>query len=133
MCNIPIGETLYRYANSNAFPDDQKELPLSIFNDKELSCDWEKYQKHPEKSYHVNTLGFDTIVKIRVCDEILNPRNPKRDGQVVDAWKQKVIHAPIYNDPSVGDNYAHSLIQGKKRGPVQEVIRANSTHRVIKQ
>ncbi|MDN3615861.1 hypothetical protein [Vibrio gallaecicus] len=44
------GETLFRYADPKILPEGQEELPLSIFNDKEMSCDWDKYQKSPESS-----------------------------------------------------------------------------------
>lgn len=50
---IPDGEILYRYCSPDIFPDGQEEIPASIFNDKELSCDWEQYQKNPLNSYHI--------------------------------------------------------------------------------
>ena len=92
MCNINNNEVLFRYANPEAFPPGQKEIPLSIFNDPELSCDWEHYQKHPENSIHVTENKKTIIVSITVCDEICNPRNPKGNGDIVNDWKQKIYH-----------------------------------------
>ena len=76
---IPNGEFLFRYCHPNAFPIDQTEVPFGIFNDEELSCDWEKIRKAPSTSYHIDE-GLSVIIKITVCDEIKNIRNPKRSG-----------------------------------------------------
>lgn len=130
--NISDGEILYRYASPGVFPDGQKELPLSIFNDPELSCDWMKYQETPESSPQV-TCGRNMIISITVCDEIRNPRNPKRQGEVVSAWLQQFVHKPvvaIVDDPFT-PNESHSLIMGKKKGAVTTAIRNNSTYQVI--
>lgn len=53
MSNIQDGEVLYRYADPRAFPPGQIELPTSIFNDAELSCDWQRLQLAPATSPHV--------------------------------------------------------------------------------
>ncbi len=119
---IPNNELLYRYTNPKAFPEDQTEIPASIFNDPNLSCDWEKYQQEPEKSRHVKE-GKTFIIEICVNDNIRFPRNPKRKGEIVEAWKQKIIHDPDEED----DNYSHSLIQGKKKKAVIEAIQEAST------
>ena len=65
------------------------------------------------------------MIEISVCDEIKNPRNPKRKGQVVPDWKQQVIYDPIV-DPVHGPNDAHSLIKGRKKMAVRNAIVANS-------
>jgi len=131
--NINDGETLYRYACPNIFPDGQNELPLSIFNDPEMSCDWMKFQEEPEDSPQV-LCGRNMIISITVCDEIRNPRNPKRQGQIVGAWLQQFLHAPVeavVDDPFT-PNKSHSLIKGKKKGAVITAIRNNSTYRIVK-
>lgn len=130
MCDIPDGEILYRYAKPEAFPKDQHEIPAGIFNDKNLSCDWAKYQNRPDDSFHV-AQGKSFIISITVCDEIRNPKNPKGSGQIVDDCKQKIFHNPISQEeyPINGANPAHSLIQGKKRPVVTDAIRENSTWR----
>lgn len=68
------------------------------------------------------------MVAIKVCDEIRNPRNPKRLGQIVEDWKQEIIYAPVSKeeDPKHGANLAHSLIKGKKKNAVTDIIRKNS-------
>ncbi|MCB2263416.1 MAG: hypothetical protein LGR52_10875 [Candidatus Thiosymbion ectosymbiont of Robbea hypermnestra] len=128
---IPDGEILYRYVKPAAFPENQQEMPAHFFNDPELSCDWEKIQRHPEQSLHIQQ-GRNMIVSIRVCDEIRNPRNPKRNGEIVAAWVQKIIHDPLEETP--GDpftpNEAHSLIKGKKKAAVVSAIRNNATARI---
>jgi hypothetical protein len=124
---IPDGEILYRYINPHIFPDGQTDIPLSIFGEIDLSCDWEKYQKDPFSSFHVGE-GKTCIIKIIVCDDIRNPKNPKRQGQAVPAWHQNIIHDPLSaeKDPVHGANYAHSLIQGRKKAAVCEAIRDNA-------
>lgn len=127
MSSINNGEVLYRYAKPEAFPSDQKEIPISIFNDNELSCDWEKYQKAPIESYNIE-YGRSVIIEITVCEEIKNPSNPKRIGEIVPAWKQTVEHDPVPNidgDPFT-PNESHSLIKGKKKAAVTSTIRDNS-------
>jgi hypothetical protein len=126
---IPNEEKLYRYVNPKVFPDDQDEIPTSIFIDKNLSCDWEKYQPTPEKSYHIGE-GKNMIIRINVCDEIKQPSNPKRLNIVMADWLQNVIHDPI----AIGDdvthpdieNESHSLIQGLKKFHIVAAIRDNS-------
>jgi len=119
MNEIPNDELLYRYAKPEAFPLDQSEIPASIFNDPELSCDWEQYQKNPRLSYHVQQ-GKSVIVGINVCEAIKNPTNPKRAGVPVPHWKQEIVHAPSKSNDS------HSLIRGKKKSAVTSTIRDNS-------
>lgn len=65
------------------------------------------------------------MIEISVCDEIKNPRNPKREGQIVPDWNQQVIYDPI-EDPVQGPNDAHSLIKGRKKMAVRNAIVANS-------
>jgi hypothetical protein len=69
------------------------------------------------------------VVEIRVCDDIRNPKNPKRYGQVVDAWRQQILYDPLTaaQDPVHGANDAHSLIIGRKKAAVREAIVSNST------
>lgn len=127
MSVIPDGEKLLRYANPKAFPEGQLEIPIGVFNDPELSCDWYKYVVDPQKSFHI-TEGKTVIIEITVCDEIRNPRNPRRSGEIVEDWKQEIIHKPITEkeDPIHGANYAHSLIKGKKKAAVTSAIQKNS-------
>jgi hypothetical protein len=124
---IQDGEILYRYANPNIFPEGQTDIPLSIFGEIELSCDWAMYQKEPFSSFHIGE-GKTRIIKITVCDDIRWPKNPKRRGQVVPEWHQDIIHAPVSaeEDAVHGENYAHSLIKGRKKAAVCEAIRDNS-------
>ncbi|MGL1892165.1 MAG: hypothetical protein OCD02_11105 [Spirochaetaceae bacterium] len=132
MSSIPDKEVLYRYVNPAVFPKDQELLPISIFNDKELSCDWKKIQTQPELSIHV-TQGKNLIVSINICDDIRNPKNPKRVGEVVDPWKQTIIHDPLEDieaDPFT-PNLSHALIKGKKKAAVTTAIRDNSTHIIV--
>jgi hypothetical protein len=106
-------------------PKGQTEIPTSIFYDREMSCDWERYQKEPFTSYHVVEEGQTLVIQITVCDAIRNPTNPKRVGQVVPDWHQDIIHSPVagIDDTVHGANQAHSLIRGLKRLPVREAIR----------
>lgn len=133
MSHIDDGEILYRYADPVAFPTGQAELPISIFNDLDLSCDWEKLQAAPASSPHVAN-GRSMVVSIKVCDAIRNPTNPKRLGTKVPDWKQEVFHAPVLE--KVGDpftpNESHALIRGKKKGAVTSAIRDNSTFVILK-
>jgi len=126
---IPDGEVLYRYINPDALPDDQKSIPPGIFQTKELSCDWKRYVKNPLDSFHIDE-GKTKIIKIDVCDDIRNPKNPKRDGEVVEAWKQKIIHDPVdaSEDETHGSNSAHSLIIGKKKAAVVDALIHNSCY-----
>lgn len=132
MTDIADGEILYRYADPSVFPAGQSELPVSIFTDAEMSCDWAQLQAAPEFSPHVKS-GRRMIVSIKVCDAIRNPTNPKREGQVVGEWKQSVVHDPLAE--KAGDpftpNQSHALIKGRKKGGVTTAIRANSTYRII--
>jgi hypothetical protein len=124
---IADGETLFRFAKKEAFPPGQNELPLSIFNDPELSCDWKKFRENPLTSFHL-TEGKTIIIEITICDDIRNPKNPKRTGEVVKEWKQEIIYAPITaeQDLTHGANLAHSLIKGKKKSAVTDALRKNS-------
>lgn len=124
---IPDGEILYRYCNPQVFPKGQTDIPTSIFNDRELSCDWERYQKNPFSSFQIQE-GKICVIQITVCDAIRNPTNPKRVGQVEPAWHQDIIHSPVTaeDDPVHGANQAHSLIRGSKKLPVVEAIRDNA-------
>jgi hypothetical protein len=132
MSDIADGETLYRYANPAAFPPGQEEVPVSIFNDPEMSCDWEKLQAKPETSLHVQH-GKTVIVSIKVCDAIRNPVNPKRTSVVVPDWKQEIMHDPLKADPNdkFTPNEAHALVKGRKKAAVLDALRENSKfHRV---
>lgn len=121
---IPNGEVLYRYASPSAFPVDQKEIPSSVFNDPDLSCDWRHFRNNPLTSPHV-AAGRSVVVYITVCDEIKNPGNNRG---AIPAWKQDVIHDPLdENDPD-GPNEAHSLIRGPKKLAVLEALRKNSSY-----
>lgn len=121
---IPNGEVLYRWCRSDAFPKGQMEIPGSLFSDIELSCDWARFRLDPSTSFHVEE-GRSRVIAITVCDEIKRPRNPKRVGEIVSAWKQQVIYDPI-EDPVHGPNDAHSLIKGRKKMAVRNAIVANS-------
>jgi len=125
--NISDGEVLYRYAKPSAFPEGQKEIPTGIFNDPELSCDWEKYQKSPEESYHIGE-GRSLVFAITVHDSIRNPRNPKGKGEIVKDWCQEIVYNPVTDedDPNHGANPSHSLIRGKKRQAVLVALQANT-------
>jgi hypothetical protein len=133
MTQIADGEVLYRYAKPAAFPEGQEGIPLSIFNDKEMSCDWRKLQEKPETSLHVKN-GTSVIVSIQVCDAIRNPVNPKQTNTMVVEWKQEIVHDPLVEDPDnpFTPNEAHSLIKGKKKAAVLDALRENSTvHSVV--
>lgn len=119
---IADGNILYRYVNPLALPVDQKEIPPAIFMDGELSCDWERYCEEPLKSIHVQQ-GKTIILVIHICEEI---RNPQINGQMDKSRHQDIFHDPVENDPGLHDNYAHSLIAGKKRNPVAENISENT-------
>ncbi len=130
--DIENGEILYRYAKPKAFPEDQAEFPAYSLMDNNLSCDWAKYQGSPEDSIHV-TEGKNLIVAICICDEVRNPRNPKGQGEIVAEWKQNIFHDPLeYEEGNkYTPNYAHSLIQGKKKAAVLATIRENSSMRIV--
>ncbi|MEX5533236.1 hypothetical protein [Pseudomonas syringae] len=132
MSNILDGEVLYRYADPKVFPIGQTELPISIFNDINMSCDWQKIQPNPELSPHV-TNGRNMIVSISICDGIRNPTNPKRTAQIVPDWKQDILHDPLPAQPgnAFTPNPSHALIRGKKKGAVTTVIRDNSTFEIV--
>lgn len=132
MSDIVDGEVLYRYADPRAFPEGQTELPTSIFNDPNLSCDWQKIQLNPERSPHVAN-GRNMVVSIAVCDSIRNPVNPKRSTQLVPDWKQDILHDPLPEElgNAFTPNPSHALIRGKKKGAVTTAIRDNSTYKII--
>lgn len=125
--DIPNGEILYKYIFPSAIPKDQSKLPLSIFEQKELSTDWKKYREDPKTSFHIKE-GKTIVVEICVNDEIRNPRNPKRTGQIVKEWAQEIIHDPVseLDDFVHGGNYSHSLIKGRKKAPVTYAIAKHS-------
>lgn len=127
MFEIANGEILFRYAKPEAFPAGQKEIPTTIFNDKDMSCDWNFYQNRPEDSFNIKR-GRSVIIEITVCDDIKNPTNPKRVGERVDSWKQEIRYNPVaeIKDDPFTPNEAHSLIKGSKRGAVTSIIRDNS-------
>lgn len=127
MSEIPNGEILFKYIYPKALPEGQDDIPVSIFNDPELSCDWERFRNDPYTSFHIEE-GKTTIIAITVSDDIKYPKNPKRKGQIVDAWKQDIIHDPVSeeDDPRHGENFAHSLIKGRKKLAVKEAIKDNS-------
>lgn len=124
---IPNGEFLFRYCHPRAFPIDQVEIPVGIFQDEELSCDWEKIRTDPLTSYHIGE-GLSIVIKIAVCDEIKNIKNPKRTGQIVADWHQDIIYAPVseQEDPKHGANDAHCLIKGRKKAAVCKALSENS-------
>ncbi|MEO6903532.1 MAG: hypothetical protein ABI315_10280 [Bacteroidia bacterium] len=124
---IPDLQILYRYAKRAAFPIGQDEIPASIFNDPELSCDWALYQKNPESSYHISE-GKEIIVEITVCDDIRNPKNPKR-GNPEPPWKQDIFHNPMEAIGSHPANFSHSLIKGVKKKVVTDALISSSIFR----
>lgn len=130
---IPNGEILYRYAKPNLFPVGQDEIPLGVFNDESLSCDWSKHQLNPEDTFHISE-GRTVIIEIKICEEIKNPTNPKNKGNIELAWKQEVVHDPLteIDDPAHGANYSHSLIIGSKKKGVTDVLKSNSKIRSMK-
>jgi len=127
---IPDNEILFRYCMPQAFPLGQSEIPTSIFNDPSLSCDWERYRLDPSTSFHIAE-GRTRIISITINDEIRNPRNPKRKGQLVTEWRQQITHAPLTEeeDKRHGANEAHSLIEGRKKPAVCEALVKSSTWR----
>ncbi|HHK8423454.1 TPA: hypothetical protein ACQYBJ_004502 [Vibrio parahaemolyticus] len=129
---ITDGETLFRYADPKILPEGQNELPLSIFNDVEMSCDWEKYQKSPESSPHVSS-GRSLLISIKVCEDIRIPKNPKRVGEAVAAWAQEIVYDPLseVEGNKFTPNESHSLIKGKKKAAVTTAIRNNATYKTL--
>ncbi|TDR05597.1 hypothetical protein [Marinomonas communis] len=129
---IGNGEKLYRYADPKILPEGQEELPVSIFNDQEMSCDWEKLQSQPENSPHVHS-GRTLLISIEVCDEIRYPQNPKRTGEFVAAWEQEILHDPLSHEEGniFTPNDSHSLIRGKKKAAVTTAIRNNSSFKKL--
>ena len=125
---IPDGEFLFRYIDPDAIPKGQREVPEGIFNDRDLSCDWERIQKSPETSLHVEQ-GKTRLVIIEVCDAIRNPRNPKQARHAQPAWRQEIIYDPIEDDPDFGPNLAHSLIRGRKKLLIRVALATHSTWR----
>ena len=91
---IPNGEVLFRYCNPAAFPDGQLEIPISIFMDRSLSCDWKLFRQDPSTSFHIAE-GKTRIIQINVCEAIRNPVNPKRSTQIIREWHQSIIYSPI--------------------------------------
>ena len=126
---IPNGEFLFRYCSPMVFPEGQEDIPISIFNDLELSCDWEYYMKNPSSSFHISE-GLSVVIKISVCQEIKDIENPKRSGQIVKDWHQDIIYSPIAEnaDEKHGANEAHSLIKGRKKAPVTQAL---SNHSIL--
>lgn len=124
---IPDGEHLFRYCKPSAFPEGQTEIPVSIFMDREMSCDWRRHRPDPNTSFHIEE-GRSVVIVITVCDQIKNPRNPKSKGRLEPEWKQEVVHDPVSaeDDPNHGENFAHSLIKGLKKGPIVTAIKENS-------
>lgn len=126
---IPNGEILFKYIKPQSLPEDQIEIPFGIFEDESLSCDWELYQKEPEKSYHIRE-GKNIIIAITVCDDIKFPKNLKQSKQKVAEWEQKIIHDPIEKgeDKRHPDNanFSHSLIEGLKKKAITAAIANNS-------
>lgn len=127
---IPDGEVLYKYLYPKAIPSGQTEIDPGMFCQKEMSCDWARIQKTPEKSFHIEE-GKTIIASITVCEAIRNPRNPKNKGEIEPAWRQDIVHDPIDEDPKNGANPSHSLIAGKKKGPVLAAIANNSTWKEV--
>lgn len=127
--DIPDGEILFRYCNPGAFPEGQVEIPGSLFNYPELSCDWERLRPDPTTSFHLAE-GKTRVIAITVCDAIRNPRNPKR-GNLEPSWRQEIIYAPVSDDDDAlhGANEAHSLIRGKKKMAVRDALVAHSVWR----
>jgi hypothetical protein len=127
---IPDGEILYRYYDPSAFPPDQVDIPTSIFNsnDGQLSCDWKKYRENIADTIHAKQ-GRTRVVQITISDSIRNPRNPKNFGKVEVNWHQDIVYNPVSDiyPEKYPDNFAHSLIIGKKKPPILEAIVRNSS------
>lgn len=119
---IPNGQILYRFAYPGAFPPGQVEIPASVFNEPELSCDWSHYRPNPLTSPHI-AAGRSLVIHITVCDEIKNPRNQRGP---IPAWRQEVIYDPLDHTDPDGPNDAHSLIKGPKKAAVLEALKRNS-------
>ncbi len=129
---IKNGDVLYRYADPSVFPEGQELLPISVFCDTELSCDWADKQAAPEQSPHINS-GRNMIISISVCEAIRNPTNPRGRGEVVDSWKQEIAYDPlnaVAGDPFT-PNDSHSLIKGRKKGGVTTALRENSVYVIV--
>ena len=124
---IPDNEILFRYFNPKIIPEGQDEIPVSIFQDIELSCDWERIRQNPYSSYHISE-GLSGIIAITINDSIRNPVNPKRTGEKVPAWHQEIIYDPVttIDDKGHEPNLAHSLIVGSKKNAITEAIRDSS-------
>lgn len=127
---IPDGEILYKYVKPSSLPADQNDIPVFLFEQYDLSCDWSKYQFEPEKSFHIEE-GKNLILKINVCLEIKKPLNPRKANQPQPAWEQEVLHDPIEkgedkNHPDI-ENFSHSVIRGLKRLHVTSAIQKNSS------
>ncbi len=127
MPEIPDGEILFRFCRPEALPKDQVGVPPSIFNDPNLSCDWRRYRADPMTSFLIAE-GQSVVVEIEVNDDIRNPGNPKRSGEIVPAWRQEIIHDPVSADmdPTHGENPAHSLIRGPKKKAVIDALMKHS-------
>jgi hypothetical protein len=110
---ITDGEKLFRYAKPAAFPVGQTQIPAGVYNDRELSCDWEKYRTTPETSFHVNE-GKTLLIEITVHQDFRTLFNPRGIRQ--SSWDQEIVHKPISDedDKVHGKNDAHSLIIGNK-------------------
>lgn len=124
---IPDGEMLFRYCSPSAFPPGQTDIPTNVFGELRLSCDWNKFRPDPSTSFHIGE-GLTRVISITVADDIRNPRNPKREGEILEAQIQRIYHNPTTekDDPLHGANPAHSLIEGRKKKAVQEALVANS-------
>jgi hypothetical protein len=120
---IPNEELLYRFASPSAFPKDQVEIPVSVFHDPELSCDWRRYRLDPRTSPHI-AQGRSTIVVIKVCNEVKFPHNER--GVPIPSCFQQIIHDPLDDTQEFGPNAAHSLVRGRKKLPVITALRNNS-------
>lgn len=93
--------------------------------DREMSCDWERFQAHPRSSPHM-AAGRTVVIALSVCDAIRNPRNPDRPDQIQPAWHQRIFYDPLDADHPSGPNIAHSVVQGSKKLPVRSALADNS-------
>jgi len=116
--DIPDGEILFRYVKPPALPNGQTMIPLGLFKDPDLSCDWSKYQKSPQRSQHVVNYGRTVIIKITVCPDIRNPKD--NQGKIITALVQKIRYMPSQK------NTAHSTINGEKELVVRRAIADNA-------